>query len=275
MKVTLSGLCFEVVPDAQLSAEERQRLARWPSTSGPPSFQLTVNDEPRAVAGRMGEPASVEVVDRRILVRHAAFTASLDPSAGRGQLSREPRAVFPLEITLRTAVSALLPLHGGVPLHSAGIVLGRAGVAFFGPSGAGKSTLAAASPHPVLSDELVAVVGGESFSLTAPGFWGSLDRSAADPRQTPLAALVELGKGPALVWERLTPEQALRRLVHVTLVPPDTTLWEAVLGVLARLTRTVPVYRMEWAVASPPWAEITQRIGETDPRVAELLATPG
>jgi hypothetical protein len=261
MKIALSGLCFEIGPDAQLAAEERRRLDRWPSASGAPCFQLTVSDGPRAPVGRMGMPASVEVVDRRILVRHAAFAAVLDAAAGSGQLRREVGPAFPLEITLRTALAALLPLHGGVPLHATGIVIERAGIAFFGPSGAGKSTLAAASPHPVLSDELVSIVGDEPYSLAAPGFWGSLDRDGADPRRAPLVALVELGKGPELVWERLTPEQALRRLLHVTLVPPDAALWTAALQVLARLVRTVPVYRMRWNLSSPPWAEIARRIG--------------
>jgi hypothetical protein len=262
MKVALSGLCFEIGPDAQLSAEERQRLARWPPAGGAPCFQLTLSDTPCVAAGRMGSPAAVEVVERRILVRHAGFVAVLDPFAGSGRLDRERGPAFPLEITLRTAVAALLPLHGGVPLHAAGIVIEGAGVAFFGPSGAGKSTLAAAAPHPVLSDELVSIIGGESFSLAAPGFWGSLGRNLADPRRAPLAALVELGKGPELAWQKLAPDQALRRLVHVTLVPPDAALWEAALRVLARLVRVVPVYRMEWAAASAPWAEIARRIHE-------------
>jgi hypothetical protein len=261
MKVALSGLCFEVGPDAQLSSEERRRLERWSPAGGEPGFRLTVSDEPRVAGGAPAAPASVDAVDGRILVRHAAFSAVLEPAAGRGRLGRAHGPAFPLEITLRTAVAALLPLHGGVPLHAAGIVIERAGVAFFGPSGAGKSTLSAVSPYPVLSDELVSIVGGERFSLAAPGFWGSLDRDTADPRRVPLVALVEIGKGPELAWTRLAPELGLRRLVHVTLVPPDAALWQAALGVLARLARAVPVYRMEWAVASPPWSEIARRIG--------------
>ncbi len=261
MKITISGLCLEIGPDAQLSADEQRYLDRWPSANEAPCFQLAVSDGPRPAAGRMGTPASVEVVDHRILVRHAAFAAVLNVTAGSGQLRRDLGPAFPLEITLRTTLAALLPLHGGVPLHATGILIEHSGVAFFGPSGAGKSTLAATSPYPVLSDELVSIVGGEPYSLAAPGFWGSLDRKLADPRRAPLAALVELAKGPELAWQKLTPEQALRRLVHVTLVPPDAALWEASLRVLARLARTVPVHRMAWAAASPPWTEIARRIG--------------
>jgi hypothetical protein len=39
----------------------------------------------------------------------------------------------------------------------------------------------------------------------------------------------------------------------VPLAPP---LWSAALGVVSRLVEAVPVYRMEWSPAEPPWERL-------------------
>ena len=212
-------------------------------------------------------PAAIDWVDGRVRVGHARFVADLDPAGLSGDLYRAPGRGSGLEVTLRAALCSRLPLDGGLPLHAAGIVVDGQGVVFFGPSGAGKSTLAGLSPHPVLSDELVAVAPGRPFSLTATGFWGTLEGGRSHAGSWPLAALVELGKGPELRFEPLGSREALVKLVGVLMVPPGPPLWNAALGILGRLVREVPVERLVWSPAEPPWDAIRARLSGWKPNV--------
>jgi hypothetical protein len=262
VRIALAGETFEVGPDENLNDDERRWLARFAAApGGAPALGLEVAEGSATPGLASGVPAEVDLVESgRLRVRHAAFQAELDPGSRSGWLRRVRGAAYPLEITLRVALCARLPLAGGLPLHAAGLVVDGWGGVFFGVSGAGKSTLASLSPHPVLSDELVAVLGGPGFGLAATGFWGELERDELRRGRFPLGALVELAKGPAFRWERVAPEAAFRRLVHVALVPPAPRLWTEALGVVGRLVREVPVYRMEWTPQAPPWDEIARAI---------------
>jgi hypothetical protein len=256
-----------VGPEPRLSDADYRALARLPVHAGDASpLRIELVDAPpwksedRALFPEQG-PAVVDWVEGRVRISHRTFVGEVDPFGRSGRLFRAVKEPFPLEILLRTAMAARLPLVGGLPLHAAGIVLEGRAVAFFGPSGAGKSTLAGLSPHPVLSDELVAVVpAGGAFALETTGFWGTLGQGNAPSGTFPLAAVVELGKGSGFLLERVPPRAALRRLVGVALVPPGPPLWAATLEVLGRLAAAVPAYRMSWTKDEPPFAEVRERL---------------
>ena len=180
---------------------------------------------------------------------------------------REERA-YPLEAVIRTAMMARLPLVGGLPLHAAGVVAHGRGLAFFGPSGAGKTTLAETSPHPVLSDELVALGPGVAPgppSLVRSGFWGE-GPERGRPGSAPLAALVALDRGPGFALTRLGPVEAVRGLTAAVPVPLAAPLWSRALAVAAATVTRVPVYRMAWTPAAPPWERLAEALAEGEPR---------
>jgi hypothetical protein len=268
-RVELGGLTFEVGPHALLHVDESRWLARFAGSSGgSPALRLELRADAPAGFG-LGDlpdaqPAQVEAQGDGLLVRHRLFCAELRPRQGRGWLHRT-RPPLGLSIALRVAQAALLPLHGALPLHAAGLDLDGAGLACFGLSGAGKSTLAGLAPGPVFSDELV-VVGGRPPLLRASGFWGELGegRPAAP---VPLAALFELDKQPGLELRRLPAAEAFRRLLPVTLVPPQAEAWRAALDVLGQLLRDVPAWRLGWTPAQPPWGALRSLLGE-QPREA-------
>jgi hypothetical protein len=269
MIVVLAGLSFEVFPDGRLSPAERRALQALPTgtagAGGGRAFVVELATDPPVLPGEGDSDEDVvstsdhaSAVVRwsrdRVRIGHRRLRATLDPFAGRGTLARDASVGWPLEVTLRVALAARLPLEGGVALHAAGIVVGEGGLVFFGPSGAGKSTLAASSPGPVLSDEMVAVTRpGDAYALAGTGFWGTLGASPAPSASFPLRALVELDKAPALRMERLDPRTAVRRLIPSALVPPGPPLWSEALAVLGRMAREVPVVRMGWSPAEPPW----------------------
>jgi hypothetical protein len=269
----LAGLPFAVEAEGGLSEAEATILGRLERAAGAETtdrrerfFHLWLVDErPWPGADRAAwpdyAPATVVAFGDHVRITHRRFLAEIDPARLSGRLFSPERAGYGLEVALRLALAARLPLSHGVPLHAAGIVAGPAGLAFFGPSGAGKSTLASTSPFPVLSDELV-IVRSRPARLQPAGFWGTLGGSAAGPsRPVPLGALIELTKGPQLRIDPLTPALALRRLMGVVLVPPLAALWSPALGIIAGLVRDVPAFRMEWSPEAPPWEALTEILG--------------
>jgi hypothetical protein len=267
----LAGVPFIVEPEHRLDPKDREVLARLsagsPQPTGPIAapFSLELVDAPPwpgldLAAQVDGNPAAVEASAGRVRVIHHRFAAELDPAQRRGRLYRADGSGVGLEVALRVALCALLPGEGGLPLHAAGVVAQGRGLAFFGPSGAGKSTLAAACPWSILSDELIAVRLSPA-QLLATGFWGTFESAAPRATSAPLAALVELGRGPRFTLEPLSSSAALRRLFGVIVIPAETTLWQEALDVAGRLVRAVPAYRLTWNPAEPPWSEIVDRLG--------------
>jgi hypothetical protein len=272
------GVRFSAGPDAALLACEREaidRLDRDPPDDAQPPVAIELvdappwtSDDPALYPQR--EPAVQSWSEGRLLCSHRSFTAEVDPFSCRVRLHRREARAYPLEAVIRTAMMARLPLIGGLPLHAAGVVAGGRGVACFGPSGAGKTTIASTSPFPVLSDELVAVVPGRPFGLVRSGFWGEAKGAGRTPAAA-LALLVDLAKGPALALRPVRPAQAVGRLLASTPVPLAPPLWSRALAVAAAIVREVPVLRMEWTPAEPPWARLAEvmaggGLAEDEPR---------
>jgi len=262
-----------------LSAAEScflEELPRPPASSSRPSdFRLGLVPEPPTplspspsptppVPGQTSlddlvdsDPAVVRFGSSDMGVRHRRYCAELDFAARRGFLYRRDDDSRALRIVLRIAMTAVLPFAGGLPIHGAGMVVGGRSIVFFGPSEAGKTTVSRASPWPVVSDEMVAIAG-DPPSLRATGY---LRWPGAEPiLPAPLAALVELAKGPETVIERLARPEGLRRLMHALWVPPVPLLQREALVVAARVVAAVPVYRMAWNPARPPFREIEEQV---------------
>jgi hypothetical protein len=268
------GVRFSVGPEPALLPAEREAIARLDPDPGddaqdPVRVELVeappwTSDDP-ALFPRW-EPAVQRWSDGRLLCSHRSFTAEIDPFSGRVRLQRREERAYPLEAVVRTAMMARLPLLGGLPLHAAGVAVDGRGVAFFGPSGAGKTTIASTSPFPVLSDELVAVAPGRPFALVRSGFWGE-GPAGGQGGPVPLALLVDLARGPALRLTRLRPAEAAGRLLASVPVPLAAPLWSRAVAVAAELVREVPVDRMEWAPAEPPWERLAGALaGSASPR---------
>jgi len=267
VQLCLAGIPFVVEPDAELTAADHSALTRLATpgaaqaASAATAFRIeldTDGDWGRAAreAHLDATPALVETLAGRVRVTHRRLFAEIDMAARCARVARPQSGGLGIDVALRTALCVALPFNDGLPLHAAGLVVEGRGVAFFGPSGAGKSTLSAACPWPVLSDELVAIFG-DPPRLVATGFWGTEERDARAKGSHPLAALVELVKGERFEMTRLSPTAAVRRLVGVIPIAADADLWQHALAVLARLIKSVPVYRMSWTPAQPPWAPLS------------------
>jgi hypothetical protein len=267
------GVRFSVQPDPALFPAEREAIGRL-DPDEPDDAQVPVHVElveaPPWTSGNSAlfptwEPAVQRWEDGRLLSSHRSFTAEIDPFSGSARLHRREERAYPLETVIRTAMMARLPVLGGLPFHAAGVVAYGQGVVLFGPSGAGKTTVAATSPFPVLSDELVAVTPGRPFDLVRSGFWGE-GPAGARTEQAPLALLVDLAKGPAFKLTSLRPAAAAGRVLASVPVPHAPPLWSRALAVAAELVGHVPVYRMEWTPAEPPWERLAGLLGPSSLR---------
>jgi len=123
-----------------------------------------------------------------------------------------------VENVLRPLVARRLLASGGLLLHSAAVSVGGRGVVFAGQSGAGKSTIASlalAAGHPVLSDDLNALVpDGDGFTLMPLPFTGDLEREQVSDTPAPLRAIVRLEKGDAEALRPMGRGEAVALLVR-------------------------------------------------------------
>jgi hypothetical protein len=263
--IVLAGLRLVVEPEDGLGARERDALAglRHDPQQATGASVFKVELEPRAVAtpavAAQAEPARVVWDGERLLLEHATFDAFIDAAAKAAVVRRHGDDPTGLITALRTAVSARLPLDGGVLVHAAALSHRGRAIVFFGPSGIGKSTLAARSPWPVLDDELAAVLPrGDGrprrvSSVAFPTQQQAASGSTEEPDEPPLGCLVELAQGPRFHLERIERSAALRRLLGSLVVPPAPPLWSAALKVAGDLVREIPCYRMAWSLDASPF----------------------
>jgi len=269
----LAGLRLVVEPEEGIGPRERAVLRGLgpPSPSAPDQRVFKVVLEPRGATDGVQEPpagpARVSWTGERLLLQHRAFEAEIDAAAGAAVVRRRGDDATGLVTTLRTALSALLPLAGGVVLHAAALERRGKAFLFFGPSGIGKSTLAERSPWRVLADELSVVLprcGGASRRVSSAAFPAPQPILRTPLPEPALACLVELAQGPCFRLERLERGTALRRLLGSIVVPPAPPLWSAALKVAGELVGDTPCYRMAWSLAASPFEPLEAALETED-----------
>ncbi|MEI6727129.1 MAG: hypothetical protein WCN81_13010, partial [Actinomycetes bacterium] len=153
----------------------------------------------------------------------------------------------------RLLIMTHLVRRGGLIVHSAGLVMDGAGLAFLGVSGAGKTTLsellvAAGLGDGVLSDDRTIVRTGDASRHTVWGTPWPGDAGIARNLGAPLGALYFLRQEQRNEIVALTPSAAVERLFPVISCPwYDRGLTTAVLDTCERLVADVPCYEFRFA----------------------------
>lgn len=228
----------------------RQASARSPleirvaAAPGPPPDDL----HPEWVANPAVD--AVGTLDR-VELRGLGFAGFLDWSARRGECV-VPAAQAHVDLFVRVALGVELLRRGGTLLHAAAVVRDDFGVAFSGPSGAGKSTVAEisrAAGLTVLSDEMIAFVpAGVGRRFHGTPFW----RGA--PLAAPCGALVFLEQAPRHRARRLSPAEALPRLMAAGGAPlPLPDVQSAFFEAAGAVLRRVPAYALEFLPDAGLW----------------------
>ncbi|HEX6100057.1 MAG TPA: hypothetical protein VF432_27340 [Thermoanaerobaculia bacterium] len=249
---SIGGLPF-VFPGCSFSDEEERLLEMLSRLNVPPfvaePFVIERSDAaPPPGLPPPGEPAVISFAGDRIRIAHADGAGELDLLAHRGTCTRFTNSGAPLRAMLRTAVVAMLPLHGGLPLHAAGLVADDRALVLFGESGAGKTTIASIAGLPVLSDEIVAVTVEDGRPVArSTGFGDEVYTGGAPGVARPVAALVQLAKADRFAVTPLSHAEATRALLKVILSPPHPRVWTRAIATLGAILSTqTPVVRMAW-----------------------------
>ncbi len=267
----LAGLRLAFEPEDGLGPRERDVLHGLAVTSltepGQPLLKvaLEAGGSSTVAADGPAAPAHVAWNGEHLVLRHAAFEAVIDAGARTAVVRRHGDDPTGLVTTLRTALSARLPLEGGLLVHAAALERRGRGFVLFGPSGIGKSTLAERSPWRVLADELAAVLprpGGGPPRVSSAAFPAPEALRGSSTCEPPLACFIELAQGACFELERLERGAALRRLLGSIVVPPGPPLWSAALKVAGDLVREIPCYRMTWSLDASPFEPLEAALEE-------------
>jgi hypothetical protein len=259
--ISIAGLKVAIVPECEITEAEHLFLSRFSPALSATEPDITVRLAAIEAGHRADltndDPVAVEWRDGALRLSHRFIHALIPVSNDDVIVHRDRKSAIALHLTLRTVIAARLPGVGALPLHATGVVMDGRAVLLYGPSGAGKSTIAGRSSLPLLSDELV-VVHVDTLEASAAGFWGELDRSEAPKGRYPIAALLELAKGPRLAITAQSADEARRKLVAALLVPPAPPLWSLAIDLADRLARNARAARLEWSLDDEPWSAIGQ-----------------
>ncbi len=157
----------------------------------------------------------------------------------------ENRKLLPL---LRTALESAAAMQGLVSLHSSCIKIDEKAVCFTASSGVGKSTRAQSwidsFGAKMLSGDrpTIKIDANGVFACGAP--WDGKEQIFVND-SAPLAAICNIRRGNFTRVRRLSYNQARRILMQQCFIPMwDNCAATAVLAMVSRLCRTVPVYRV-------------------------------
>lgn len=237
-------VAVELVPD---EGPETVRLPLAFESGGPWRAFRDATDlllEFRDEAGRRVWLARVAPAVARVRVHCGPFVERV----GREDPSQLPSPLhYPLDQLL---MMCLLPHHGGVLVHAAGLRRGQAAAVFPGHSGAGKSTLmglvAGRAELSGLSDDRVVIreIEGRFRAFGTPWAGTGLVASRDGAK---LAAIAFLHQAPGTRLERIGPEAALGQLLRTASVPWfDGDGMTRSLAVCERLLARVPTYDLHF-----------------------------
>jgi len=186
-----------------------------------------------------------------------AWLARIAPGAARATVHcgasgpKGARPVSPLHYPLDQLLTMLLlPHHGGLLLHTAGVRSGGRAVVFPGRSGAGKSTIMSLlSGRPGLSglsDDRIVIreVDGAFRAYGTP--WAGTD-PVVSPDSAGLAAIAFIHQAPATRLRRIEPAEALGQLLRTASIPwfdPETMTRS--LAVCEELLERTPLYELHF-----------------------------
>jgi hypothetical protein len=203
-----------------------------------------------AVDSKSRSRPQVSHLDGLLLFQRSDFAGCLDLPARRGKVvfgrNMEP---FAIESFLRIGYSFLAVDHGGLLLHSAGVLRDGHGYIFPGQSGTGKSTIASlATPtETVLSDEMVVIrKRKDGYLVYSTPFFGT-NPSAEHNIAAPLRAAFLPVKDQAVYLAAARPARALSKLLAgVLFFSQEPALNRRLMDIGADVVAHVPFYEMHF-----------------------------
>ena len=206
---------------------------------------------------RLESRPQISHLGHRTLFQRRDFAGWIDVEARRGKsVLRQNMEPFAVESFLRICYSFLAVKHGGLLLHSAGVVRNGNGYIFPGISGTGKSTIAslATEREIVLSDEMVVVrKTGKSHLIYSTPFYGT-NESADSNSNAPLKAAFLPVKDDKVYIKETKPSQALAKLLaSVLFFGQEPGINQRLMDVSSDIVAQVPFYEMHFQRDTSFW----------------------
>jgi hypothetical protein len=217
-----------------------------------------------AIEDRLESRPQVSHLGRKILFQRSDFAGWIDVEARQGRsVLRKNMEPFAIESFLRICYSFLAVEHGGLLLHSAGVIRDGNGYIFPGISGTGKSTIAglATDRETVLSDEMVVVrkVKGSYLVYNTP-FYGTNGSAELNSSVSLKAAFLPVKDNKVFIKET-KPSRALAKLLaSVLFFGQEPRFNQRLMDISADMIAQIPFYEMHFQRNTSFW----ERIGELD-----------
>lgn len=219
------------------------------------SLRVEVVDAPGddVVAAWSGPFARIGGRNGVISIEGAGFKGAFDERSGHGRIV-QPLDPSPFETFLTAIYASRLLSEGGFFLHAAAIAAPAGAYVFFGPSGSGKTTVAELVGEGIISDEIVAIKRDADQYRVSGVPWRGQRLS------TPLAGLFRLRKASETSFTRLSPLEAVRRLLpSVFFSRADFSEVGRFFEISGELVQTVPCYDMHFRPDRSFWGAIPRQ----------------
>jgi hypothetical protein len=209
-----------------------------------------------------GSKPKVAHLGHKILFQRSDFAGCLDIKARRGRnIFGKNMVPFAVESFLRVCYSFLAVEHGGLLLHSAGVLRGDNGYIFPGQSGTGKSTIArlVTQRERVLSDEMVVVRKRDwQYLVYSTPFYGTNESAERNIGADLKAAFLPV-KDNEVYLKETRPARALSKLlVSVLFFGQEAALNRRLMDISAGVVAQVPFYEMHFRRDDAFWACIAE-----------------
>ena len=197
--------------------------------------------------------------DEALLINTGRMKGIVNIEIGQGEIYLpQELPVEEFEYYLRAVYSILGFWHGGVLLHSAGVVRRGKAYLFFGHSGSGKTTITNYSKGDgLLSDDLVLVLpdNGQWIAHATP-FWNP-GWGEVKPVSAPVHSLFRLVQNESVFVQAMGRSEAIAELIaSVPVIPVNDKLAESLIVRCLRLINDVRVVRLHFREDPSFWEVI-------------------
>jgi hypothetical protein len=195
----------------------------------------------------------------RFFIRRPDLEGEIDLTSRIARVTNRA-AIYSFDSFLRILYSLILVQEGGFLLHAASVAKDGQGYLFMGKSGAGKSTIAAHSPEQsVLSDEISLIKKVEAdYRLYSTPFWGEQEIKGRN-FCFPLQGIYQLKQSPQLCSKKLTPRDALSKLMgNILYFSREPFLTRQLFQNCFDFIQGMPIFELEFQKNTSFWGILDQ-----------------
>ncbi|MFH1369179.1 MAG: hypothetical protein ABII64_08645 [Elusimicrobiota bacterium] len=228
---------------------------------------IKTNYAPYLISAKIKRPDAVVLLDPSALKAEKTGKVTVSSTGGKTSISRSDfdlisndgltRAVlrcaknkYSFDSWLRVFLTLLGLKKSSVLVHASGLHVNKSVFLFPGVSGSGKSSITRIfGRRNALSDEIVMLQAGKNVNAASTPFWGELKKGTGHIFNSGLRGVFFIKHGKKLSAARLTPGQALKKLLSTVLFfSKESAHVKKLLALAARISGAVPAYDLSFSL---------------------------